>query len=255
MTVSGKLSDKVAIVTGGGGGFGAGIAKKFVSEGAQVVLLDIQKDAATKVAKEFSASQVIALQADVASETDWANVLDRTLQHFGHLDVVVNNAGVVNNSCPSIETEEADFDRLVRVNLKSLFNSTKIVIPYFLREERPGLFINVSSISAARPRPGLVWYAASKAALTTASRGLAVEWASRQIRFNVIQPALGETAMATSLNAGPDSPEGRQKALQTIPLGRLSTPEDIGNTAAWLASNEATMLTGATIDVDGGRGV
>ncbi|KAF9895314.1 Dehydrogenase reductase SDR member 4 [Aspergillus nanangensis] len=255
MTVSGKLAGKVAIVTGGGSGFGAGIVKKFVLEGAQVVVADIQQDAVSKTADQYPSTQVVALQADVSSEADWKRVLDLTLKKFGGLDIVVNNAGVVNNACPSIDTDEASLDRLLRVNVKSLYHSTKTTIPYFLENKRPAVFVNVSSISAARPRPGLVWYAASKAALTTASRALAVEWAPHGIRFNIIQPALGETAMAASLNAGPDSPDGRAKALETIPLGRLSTPEDIGNTAAWLASDEATMLTGATIDVDGGRGI
>ncbi|KAL4891994.1 hypothetical protein BDV59DRAFT_208709 [Aspergillus ambiguus] len=254
MTYSGKLSGKVGIVTGGGGGFGAGIAKKFISEGARVVVVDIDQSAVDEVA-EGRESEVLGVRADVTSEDDWKRVLASTIERFNRLDVVVNNAGVVNKMCRSIDTAEDDYDRIMRVNVKSLYLSSKVIVPYFLNSNSPGLFINVSSISAARPRPGVIWYGASKAAVTTASRGLALEWAPHGIRFNVIQPVIGDTAMAISLNAGPNTPDGRKKALETIPLGRLSTAEDIGNTAAWLASDESTMLTGAVIDVDGGRGV
>ncbi|KAL3443708.1 hypothetical protein BJX65DRAFT_311682 [Aspergillus insuetus] len=252
---AGRLTGKVAIVTGGGGGFGSGIVHKFVQEGAKVVVVDIQPSIASKVAETYPQTQVVALQADISSEADWARVLGFTIDTFQHLDIVVNNAGVNPGAYTTIDTPEGGYDRMMRINLKALYYSTKVVIPYFLDSKREGVFVTVSSISASRPRPGAVWYAASKAALTTASKGLALEWAAHGIRFNVVQPVLGDTPMGDALFLSNDTAEERKKALETIPLGRLATPADIGNTVAWLASDEATMLTGAVIDVDGGRGI
>ncbi|KAL2785966.1 3-ketoacyl-reductase [Aspergillus keveii] len=240
---AGRLSGKVAIVTGGGGGFGSGIVHKFVQEGAKVVVVDILPSIAIKLVETYPQIQVVALQADVSSEADWARVLGFTIDTFQHLDIVVNNAGVNPGAYATIDTPEDGYDRMMRINLKALYYSTK------------GVFVTVSSISASRPRPGAVWYAASKAALTTASKGLALEWAAHGIRFNVVQPVLGDTPMGDALFSSNDTAEERKKALETIPLGRLATPADIGNTVAWLASDEATMLTGAVIDVDGGRGI
>ncbi|KAL3465089.1 oxidoreductase [Aspergillus heterothallicus] len=255
MPTAGRLNGKVAIVTGGGGGFGSGIVQKFVQEGAKVVVVDIQPSIADKVAEAYPPTQVVAVQADVSSQADWGRVLKLTIETFQYLDVVVNNAGVNPGAYTAIETPEEGYDRMMRINLKALYYSTKAIIPYFLNNERDGVFVTVSSISASRPRPGAVWYAASKAALTTASKGLALEWAKNGIRFNVVQPVLGDTPMGDALFSGNDTFEARKRALQTIPLGRLATPADIGNTVSWLGSDETTMLTGAVIDVDGGRGI
>ncbi|KAL2858497.1 hypothetical protein BJY01DRAFT_241828 [Aspergillus pseudoustus] len=255
MDSAGRLNGKVAIVTGGGGGFGSGIVQKFVQEGARVVVVDIQSSIARKVADAFPPMQVVAIHADVSSEADWNRVLKFAIDTFQHLDVVVNNAGVNPGAYTTIDTPEDSYDRMMRINLKALYYSTKVIIPYFLDSKREGDFITVSSISASRPRPGAVWYAASKAALTTASKGLALEWASNGVRFNVVQPVLGDTPMGDALFSSNNTVEARKKALETIPLGRLATPADIGNTVAWLASDEATMLTGAVIDIDGGRGI
>lgn len=195
MTAAGRLNSKVAIVTGGGGGFGSGIVQKFVQEGAKVVVVDIQPSIAATVARVFPSTQVVAVQADVSSEADWGRVLKYTIDTFQHLDVVVNNAGVNPGAYTTISTPEDGYDRMMRINLKALYYSTKVAIPYFLDKQREGVFVTVSSISASRPRPGAVWYAASKAALTTASKGLALEWAANGLRFNVVQPVLGDTPM------------------------------------------------------------
>lgn len=151
MTNQGKLAGKVAIVTGGGGGFGAGITKKFVTEGAQVVAVDIDEAAVNRVARNWQPSQVIPAQADVASEENWKRILALTIEHFGRLDVVVNNAGVINQACTTIATPEAEYDKIMRVNVKSLYCSTKVIIPHFLARQQQAVFINVSSISASRP--------------------------------------------------------------------------------------------------------
>lgn len=195
MATAGKLNAKVAIVTGGGGGFGSGIVHKFVQEGAKVVVVDIQPTIAARVSEAFPSTQVVAVQADVSSEADWSRVLKFTIDTFQHLDVIVNNAGVNPGAYTTIDTPEDSYDRMMRINLKALYYSTKVAIPYFLEQKREGIFVTVSSISASRPRPGAVWYAASKAALTTASKGLALEWAANGIRFNVVQPVLGDTPM------------------------------------------------------------
>lgn len=192
-----RLEGKVAIVTGGGAGFGVGIVDKFVREGAKVVIVDIVEENAKEVASKHPDGSCIGIKGDVSSEGDWKRALDVALQTFGKLDVVVNNAGVTYLSGPSTETPEADFDRVVKVNLKSHFWSTRVIIPYFKEREAGvgGLFINISSMSSPRPRPGLIWYGATKAGVTNASKGLALEWAKHNIRFNVIHPVAGETNM------------------------------------------------------------
>lgn len=195
MVSTGRLEGKVAIVTGGGAGFGVGIVEKFAAEGAKVVVLDIIEENAQNVAAAQPQNSCVALKGDVSSEADWKTALDTALKTFGKLDVVVNNAGVVYPACSSTETTEMDYDRVMNVNLKSLYWSTKVVIPYFLGRDEGGLFINISSISSCRPRPNLVWYGASKAGVTNATKGLAIEWAKHKIRFNVIHPVAGETNM------------------------------------------------------------
>lgn len=195
MSHPGRLEGKVAIVTGGGAGFGSGIVEKFVFEGAKVVVVDINEENAKQVALKQPGKSCVGIKGDVSSESDWKHTLEVALETFGKLDVVVNNAGVTYLSGPSIDTPESDFDNVVKVNLKSLFWSTRIIIPYFKGKEAGGLFINISSMSSPRPRPGLIWYGATKAGITNASKGLALEWAKHNIRFNVIHPVAGETNM------------------------------------------------------------
>ncbi|KAL1852812.1 hypothetical protein Daus18300_012056 [Diaporthe australafricana] len=255
MSHPGRLEGKVAIVTGGGAGFGTGIVEKFLFEGAKVVVVDINEENAKRVALNQPEKSCVGVKGDVSSERDWEHMLEVALQTFGKLDVVVNNARVLYTSGPSIDTTESDFDNVVKVNLKSLFWSSRVIIPYFKEKEGGGLFINISSMSSLRPRPGLIWYGATKAGITNASKGLALEWAEHNIRFNVIHPVAGETNMVPLFLGGEDSPENRSKMMGTIPLGRFSLPADIGNAATWLASDEASLLTGASIDVDGGRGI
>lgn len=199
MSHPGRLEGKTAIVTGGGGGFGAGIVDKFIFEGAQVVVMDINEKDALAKASAYQSHQAVSLKGDVSSEADWKAALSLAVEKFGKLDVVVNNAGVVYKACPSIETSEADYDRVMRVNLKSIYWSSNVVIPYFLEKKVPGLFINISSMASPRPRPNLVWYGASKGGVTNATKGLAIEWAKHGIRFNVIHPVAGETNMSVYL--------------------------------------------------------
>lgn len=194
MSYGPRLKGKVAIVTGGGFGLGAGIVKKFCFEGARVVIMDLNEPNAQKVASEQPAGQAVALRGDVSEEASWKSALELALKEFGELDIVVNNAGVVYVAKSSIEVSEADYDRVMNVNVKQHFWSTKVVIPYF-RTKGGGLFINISSVSSPRPRPNLVWYAASKGAVTNLTKGMALEFAKENIRFNVIHPVAAETGM------------------------------------------------------------
>jgi len=249
----GRLEGKIVIITGGGSGFGAGITKKLTSEGAKVLVWDINKDFAERTVKSCSSGTAVAFEGDVSDYKSWEAALKACLDKFGALDVVVNNAGVVHTARPSIEVPESELDRMMRINVKPIYHSAKAIIPYWKENKRPGLFINLSSISAPRPRPNLVWYAASKGAVTAATRGLAAEYAKDNIRYNCLQPVLGETGMVASVLGGVDTPEGRKVPIAGIPMGRISTPEDIANSACFLASDEASFLTGVCLDADGGR--
>jgi len=251
--MSGRLHNKVVIITGGGSGFGRGIVEKFVHEGAKVLIWDIHPTTANDLAKSLPQGSCVPFIGDVSNLEDWRRALATATKDLGGLDVVVNNAGVVHRATPSIELSEDEVDRMWRINVKPLYFSSKVCVPYWRENQKAGLFINISSISAPRPRPNLVWYAASKGAVTAATRGLAAEFAPFNIRCNCIQPVAGETAMLALVQGGTDSAEGRAKLATGIPLGRFAQPQDIANAACYLASDEATLLTGVCLDVDGGR--
>ncbi|OJI98066.1 hypothetical protein ASPVEDRAFT_49891 [Aspergillus versicolor CBS 583.65] len=250
-----KLTNKVAIVTGGATGFGAAIVAKLTQEGALVVLVDIHQENGEKVAAAQRPGSTIFIKGDVTSEQDWEQVLSTALDNFHRIDIVVNNAGVVNKAISSLSLAEEEFDRLVKINLKSLYFSAKILGPAMQRQGSGGSFVNLSSMSALRPRPNLVWYAASKGAVSAATKGLAAELAKDNIRFNAVCPVAGETAMIPLVLGKPDTPENRAQLLSGIPLGRFATPEDVANAVCFLASDEAAFITGVELPVDGGRGL
>ncbi len=248
-----RLKGKVAIVTGGGSGFGEGIAKRFVEEGCKVVVNDINADGGERVAAEIKSSggEAAFTKGDVSKDADWAAMLKFSLDTFGDLDIVVNNAGITHRNQPMLEVSENDFDRVFAVNVKSLFHSTRNIVPHF-RNRGGGVFITIASTAGVRPRPGLVWYSGSKGAAITTSRSMAVELAPDKIRVNVVNPVAGDTPLLPQF-MGADTPEIRAKFVATIPLGRFSQPLDIANACLYLASDEAEFITGACIEVDGGR--
>ncbi len=248
-----RLKGKVAIVTGGGSGFGEGIAKRFVEEGCKVVVNDINAEGGERVASQIKSSggEAAFAKGDVSQDADWAAVLKFTLDTFGGLDIVVNNAGTTHRNQPMLEVTEKDFDRVFAVNVKSIFHSTRNIVPYF-RKKGGGVFITIASTAGIRPRPGLVWYNGSKGAAITTSRSMAVELAPDKIRVNVVNPVAGETPLLAKF-MGSDTPEIRAKFVSTIPLGRFSQPRDVANACLYLASDEAEFITGACIEVDGGR--
>jgi 3-oxoacyl-[acyl-carrier protein] reductase len=249
-----RLTGKTAIVTGGGSGFGEGIAKTYAREGANVVVNDLNGAAAERVASEIALAggKAIAVAGNVAQHEDWRKLREAALQDFGSVQIVVNNAGTTHRNKPVLEVTEAEFDRVYAVNVKSIYWSVQEFVPYF-REQGGGSFINIASTAGVRPRPGLVWYNGSKGAVIIASKSLAVELGPERIRVNCINPVIGETALLSEFMGVEDTPQNRQKFLAGIPLGRFSTPQDIANAALYLASDEAEFITGVCLEVDGGR--
>jgi 3-oxoacyl-[acyl-carrier protein] reductase len=245
-----RLDGKVAIVTGAGRGFGAGIAEVFAREGARLVLTDVDGDGVGKVAKSLGGG-ARGLAADVTSAGDWKKAVDACLQYFGRLDIVVNNAGTSHRNQPLLSVSEAEFDRVFAVNVKSIFLSAQAAVPV-MRKQGGGVFINIGSTAALRPRPGLAWYNGTKGAVHVISRTMAVELAPDKIRVCVIAPVAGETPLL-EMFMGEDTPERRAAFVAPIPLGRFSTPQDVAHAALFLASDEAAFLTGNVVEVDGGR--
>lgn len=243
-----RLAGKTAIVTGGASGFGAGIVRKFIAEGAKVMIADINGDTAASLATELGAN---AQQVDVSNDTSVAAMVTAAYVSFGKLDILVNNAGVSHMPAPLDEISEADFDRVIAVNVKSVYLTSKHLVPRF-KAAKSGVILNVASTAAVSPRPRLSWYNASKGWMVTATKSMAVELAPMGIRVNAINPVAGETPLLKTF-MGEDTPEIRAKFLSTIPLGRFSTPADMGNAACFLCSDEASMITGVALEVDGGR--
>ncbi|MDQ2802842.1 MAG: glucose 1-dehydrogenase [Pseudomonadota bacterium] len=248
-----RLKDKVAIVTGAGGGFGEGIAKRFAEEGAKVAVVDLRADAAERVAQAIGHG-AIAITADVGSAEDVARVARVTGEKLGTPSILVNNAGVTHKNRPIMEVDEAEFDRVFRVNVKSIFHFVREIAPV-MRDAGGGAIINIGSTAGLRPRPGLTWYNASKGAVNLASKSLALELAPWKIRVNAICPVMGETGLLEAFMGVPDTVENRARFIATIPLGRMSRPEDIANATLYLASDEAEFITGVELPVDGGRTV
>ena len=249
-----RLRDKVAIVTGAGAGFGGGIARRFAEEGAKVIVNDIDAaDGKNVVASIHNAGGfAINVTADVASRNDMAALVDAAVSEYGGLDIMVNNAGVPQQNMPMTEVSEETFDQIFDVNVKSIYWSALYAIPE-LRKRGGGAFVNTSSTAALSPRQGLVWYNGSKGAVNTITKGMAVELAADNIRVNAICPVAGETQMLAAFAGGEVTPEKREMFVNTIPLGRLSKPLDVANAALFLASDEASMITGVCMEVDGGR--
>ena len=248
-----RLPDKVAIVTGAGSGFGAGIARRFAAEGATVLVNDINLRECERVADEIRSkgSAALFIAGNVSIDTDVAALVHATLEQHGRVDVIVNNAGTTHRNRPLLEVTEAEFDRIYAVNVKSLYLTARHAVPA-MRRQGGGAFITIASTAGVRPRPGLTWYNGSKGAAIVTSRSMAAELAPDRIRVNVINPVAGETGLLAEFMGG-DTPELRAKFVATIPMGRLSLPSDVATAAVFFASDEAGFITGACLEVDGGR--
>jgi len=245
------LAGKIAIVTGAGGGFGEGIARAYVEAGARVIVADIKADAAQRVAHELGAA-ASAFTVDVTNKVQVEALVRHCVDTFGPPDIVVNNAGTTHKNRPMLEVDEATFDRVFAVNVKSIYHMTQAVLP-LLRQQGGGVILNVGSTAGIRPRPGLTWYNASKGAVNLLSKSMAVELGPENVRVNAICPVMGATGLLEDFMGVPDTPENRERFTGTIPLGRLSTAEDIATVAVFLASDAAAFLTGIEFPVDGGR--
>jgi 3-oxoacyl-[acyl-carrier protein] reductase len=254
-----RLKDKVAIVTGAAGGFGEGIARLYAQEGAKVAVVDINGDGAKKVAAAIGA-HAIAVTCDVTRRADIDAAVAATRKAFnGRVDIVVNNAGWSHKNGPLLDVDEATFDKVYAINVKSIFHMTHAIVPVMraqrVGQAQAGVILNIGSTAGIRPRPGLTWYNSSKGAVNLLSKSLAVDLAPDGIRVNVICPVMGATGLLEQFMGMPDTPDNRKKFLATIPLGRLSTPLDIARAALWLASDEGEFITGVEFPVDGGRTV
>ena len=240
-----SFTGQTVVVTGGASGFGLGIAEKFASEGASVVIADINSADGSKVAAGIKNAQFI--HCDVSTSESVSNLFSQLNQ----VDVLINNAGLTHHPAPIEDISEEDFDRVFAVNAKSVFLTSKFVLPKMKRAGK-GVILNIASTAGISPRPNLSWYNASKGWMITATKSMAIELAPFNIRVNAINPVAGETPLLATF-MGEDTPENRERFLSTIPLGRFSTPNDIANAAYFLCSSNADMITGVAMEVDGGR--
>jgi len=249
-----RLANKVAIVTGGGSGFGEAISKLFAEEGCKVIVADMDPVGGECVAAYHSKSMHF-FRMNVTSEQDWETCIENTVGMWGRLDILVNNAGTSYKNKPTLDVIEDEFDKVFAVNVKSIFHSSRHFIPNVINQGEGGSMINIASIGATRPRPGLVWYNASKAAVANATKGLAAEYGEKNIRINSVCPLLCNTGLFETFTGLPYSQETMKKFLFNVPLGRLSHPSDIANYCLFLASDEAKFITGTCLEIDGGRGI
>ena len=253
-----RLKDKVAIVTGAGSGIGIGIATRFAAEGAKVIVADLNAagGAATVAAITASGGTAVFQQADVTTDAGWQAMIGAAQRNFGGLDCVVNNAGWTHVNRPFVEVTEADFDRCFSVNVKSVYFSAQHALPVFRAQGRArgGVIVNIASTAGIRPRPGLTVYNASKGAVVLMSKSMAAEFAPDQVRVNCVNPVFNpDTALSAAFAGGEVDEARRAKFMASIPLGRFSTAQDVANACLYLASDEASMITGVNIEVDGGR--
>ncbi len=251
-----NLDSKIAIVTGAASGFGAAIARRMAEAGARIMVADLNAEGAQRMADSLRKDgfQAQACAVDVSSQSDFQQLAQATREAFGGIDVLVNNAGTTHRNKPALQVTEEEFDRVYRVNVKSLFWAAHSVLPHFIAQGH-GSIVNVASTTGVRPGPGLVWYSGSKAAMINLTKGLALEHARSGVRINAVNPMIGETAMLGDFMGMEDTPANRERFLSRIPLGRFTRPNDVASAVTFLASDEASYLTGVCLDVDGGRNI
>jgi 3-oxoacyl-[acyl-carrier protein] reductase len=248
-----RLKDRVAVITGGGSGFGEGMARRFAAEGAKVVVNDLQEVNGRRVADAIAGAggRAVFVRADVAKPADVKALVKAAVDAYGRIDILVNNAGYTHRNQPMLNVREEVFDRIFAVNVKAIYLAAVEVVP-LMKKQGGGSILNTASTAGLRPRPGLTWYNASKGAVITMTKSMAAELAPDRIRVNCLCPVAGETGMLADFMGG-DTPENRARFQASVPLGRLSTPEDIANAALYLSSDEANFITGVALEVDGGR--
>ena len=249
-----RLENKVAIITGAAGGMGMETVKHFLEEGASVVATDLNVDV---VCDNFTGNKrLLTVKADITDDQQIEELVQKCLDHFGRVDILINIAGIAQAATPIEEVTNETWDRIMSINTKSLFLTSRAVVPA-MKKRGKGVILNVASISAVRPRPGLNAYVASKGAAIAFSQALAIELADSNIRVNVINPGPSDTGMLSKFAAeGTDATEAKKTIFRnSVPLGELIDPEDIANAAVYLSSDEAKRVTGAVFNIDGGRGI
>lgn len=249
-----RLSNKIAIVTGAGSGFGAAIARAYIQENAKVVLADVNLEAAREVAAALG-DNASGVACDVTRFDQVQAMVRHCVERFGAPGIVVNNAGTTHRNQSMLEVDEETFDRVFAVNVKSIYHMTRAVVPLMKEKKQGGVIINVGSVGGIRPRPGLTWYNSSKGAVKVMTKSMAVELAPDGIRVNLISPVMAPTGLLQDFMGVADTAENRSRFVSTIPLGRMCDPSDVANAALFLASPEARFLTGIEMPVDGGRSI
>ncbi|OCK77603.1 3-ketoacyl-reductase-like protein [Lepidopterella palustris CBS 459.81] len=252
MASRGRLEGKVAIVTGAGSGFGAAISKAFAKEGCKVLVCDINAEGGQKTVSEQS-SHMAFQKMDVTSSSDWKATMDAATKQFGKVDILVNNAGTSYRNKPTLDVTEDEFQKVFDVNVKGVYLGCNAFMPHVIERKEGGVVINIASVGATRPRPGLVWYNASKGAIWNATKGLAAEFGPNQIRVNSICPLVTGTGLFSSFTGMEDTPENRKKFIFNVPMGRIGEVEDVASACLFMASDEAKFITGVNLEVDGGR--
>jgi len=250
-----RLDNKVSIVTGGASGFGKGIARRFAKEGSKVLVADINIEGAEKVSSEINdqGGNSVAFQVDVSDSEQTKKMMHKSIEVFGKLDILIQNAAIGMRPTPLIETSEEEFDTLFKINVKSVYLGAVHSAPIFIKQKSGGVIINTVSTAALRPRPGLTAYNATKGALVTMTKGLSLELAPEKIRVNGLCPVAGDTAMLDGFLGDGPKKESYERFVSTVPLGRLCQPRDMANAALYLSSDEANFITGVMLEVDGGR--
>ena len=243
-----RLKNKVAVITGSASGFGKGIAEKFTEEGAKLIMVDINARLLKKVSKNLNQDYFIA---DVSKSSNFKSLFNYVYKKYKTADIIVNNAGVTHKPKSMETVTEKEFNKVFNVNAKSVYFCGKYFVPKMKRTKK-GVILNVASTAGLSPRPKLNWYNASKGWMITATKAMAIELAPYKVRVNAIAPVAGLTPLLKSFMGG-NSVKKKQSFLSTIPIGRFSTPQDMGNAACFLCSDEASMITGVVLEVDGGR--
>jgi 3-oxoacyl-[acyl-carrier protein] reductase len=249
-----RLKGKTALITGAGSGIGECIARLFAKEGANVAVADINSAAGEAVAAAIRAEggEAIFGHTDVTVGADVDEMVRRTVDAFGGLSTLVNSAGITQQPCSTLEIDEATVDRMLAVNLKSLYYTTVFAVPQLRRIGAGASIVNIASVGGIRPRAGMAWYGASKGGAITLTKALALEFAPDRIRVNAIAPVRTDTPMIWHM-AGGESQAKREQMGSAIPLGRIGQAMDMAWAALYLASDEAAYVTGQCLSLDGGR--
>ena len=247
-----RFENKVALVTGGASGFGKGIVEKYITEGAKVMIADIDIESSEGLVEKLG-KNAAAVKADVSKTLDVENMIKKTVLKYSRIDILIQNAAIGMKPRPLVESSEDLFDNLFNTNVKSIYLGAKNVIPQFITQKTGGCIINIVSTAAIRPRPGLTLYNASKGALIPFTKALALEVAEHKIRVNGICPVAGETPMLKDFLGDVDPDAAYDVFRSTVPLGRLAEPKDVANACLFLSAEESDFLTGVMLEVDGGR--